>query len=417
MRVNSSRKQNLLKSYIVAGLIAISSGVSVEARVRTIITSSGKVVTTEVKPLSEAAYHRQRKIDANPDGRLKEISKRRDELRKKIYEMRKKEKLAYSKLNFLNDKLFREKKELDQKQTKLKSTEFTVKETHKSLVDSTTRHRTTVQDASSRLKEIYEGRQLSLVETLFRADSIQEALDLSYYQERIVTQDTFMIGKLRAKTAALAARKASLENEMNLLSNIAHAFMKSVTSIIQEKSKQEQIAEELREKREYYEQAERELAHESKRLESQIPQLIRESERSNKNMLKGTGTMISPCRFKRLSSQYGSRFHPILRSRRMHTGVDLSAPHGTPVVAADSGNVIRTGVLSGYGNLVIINHGSSVSTLYGHLSSINVATGQNVKRGEVIGRVGATGRATGPHLHFEVRIDGKHTNPLSYVHL
>ncbi len=411
-------EKKLVVSCVLAWLMAIGFNASAEGRVRTIITSSGKVVTTDVKPISDAAYHSQRKMEGqNSDGRLKEINKRRDELRKKISEMRKKEKLAFSRLNYLNDKLDQEKKELGQKQVKLKTAEVTVKQTHKVLEDHKTRHRTTVQDASFRLKDIYEGRQLSLVETLFRADSVQEALDLSYYQERIITQDTAMIGSLRAKTAALAARKASLENEMNVLSNIANAFMKSVTTIIEEKSKQAQLAEELREKRQYYEQAERELAVESKRLERQIPQLIRESELSNKNMLKGTGSMVSPCKYKRLSSQYGSRFHPILRSRRMHTGIDLSAPHGTPVVAADSGCVIRTGVLSGYGNLIIINHGNNVSTLYGHLSSIGVGTGQNVKRGQVIGRVGATGRATGPHLHFEVRIDGKHTNPLSYVHL
>ncbi|MBX9691713.1 MAG: hypothetical protein K2Z81_04965, partial [Cyanobacteria bacterium] len=160
-----------------------------------------------------------------PDKRLKEINQRRDELRKKICETRKKERLAYSRLNYLNHKLNKEKRELDQKQKKLRSTENTMKETSQNLMVSSNRHHSTVHDASFRLRDIYEGRQMSLIETIFRADSMQELMDLSYYHEKIVTQDKALVGTLRAKTEALAARKASLNNEISILSSIANAFM------------------------------------------------------------------------------------------------------------------------------------------------------------------------------------------------
>ena len=348
--------------------------------------------------------------------KLSEINKKRDDLRKKITETKKKERIAFTRLRHLNNKLYQEKRQLDDKKKAVKSTAVTMMQTDKSLADSKIKHQSTAQSAGTRLRDIYEGRQLSFLESLFRADSIQAVLDLSYYQERIVTQDKAIVGTLRAKTAALAARKASLNDRLSKLSSLANAFMERVSTIIHEKSKQAQIASELKKKREYYETAERELAQESKRLESQIPELIKASEKKHKGEItKGTGSMIVPCKYRRVSSRYGNRFHPILRRRRMHTGFDLSAPTGTPVHAADSGNVIQTGWLSGYGKLVIVNHGNNLSTLYGHLSSISVKTGENVKRGEEIGKVGSTGRATGPHLHFEVRVNGKHTDPSRYV--
>ena len=106
--------------------------------------------------------------------------------------------------------------------------------------------------------------------------------------------------------------------------------------------------------------------------------------------------------------------HPILHYRRMHTGVDIAAPRGTPIRAAAKGMVVYAGWRGGYGKCVIIDHGSGVATLYAHMSRISVSRGQIVNRGAVIGTVGSTGLATGPHLHFEVRKFGRPVNPLSF---
>jgi murein DD-endopeptidase MepM/ murein hydrolase activator NlpD len=99
----------------------------------------------------------------------------------------------------------------------------------------------------------------------------------------------------------------------------------------------------------------------------------------------------------------------------MHEGIDLGAPEGTPIHAAASGTVIYAGWMGGYGNLTVIDHGGGIATAYGHQSSIAVATGQQVTQGEVIGYVGSTGHSTGPHLHFEVRVDGSAVDPLGYL--
>ncbi|MEZ5375400.1 MAG: peptidoglycan DD-metalloendopeptidase family protein [Acidimicrobiales bacterium] len=116
-----------------------------------------------------------------------------------------------------------------------------------------------------------------------------------------------------------------------------------------------------------------------------------------------------------VTSEYGWRIHPIYGTKRLHAGIDLGAGTGTPIAASAGGTVIHAGPYGGYGNAVIINHGNGITTLYAHQSKIAVSTGQQVGRGEVIGYVGSTGNSTGPHLHFEVRVNGSAVNPRGYL--
>jgi murein DD-endopeptidase MepM/ murein hydrolase activator NlpD len=117
----------------------------------------------------------------------------------------------------------------------------------------------------------------------------------------------------------------------------------------------------------------------------------------------------------RLSSDYGTRIHPVLGGRRGHKGVDLAGPTGTPIFATADGVVSRADWFSSYGLYVSLEHGGSLQTRYGHMSRLNVAAGQRVRKGEVIGYIGSTGRSTGPHLHYEVRVNGQAVNPVPYM--
>lgn len=132
-----------------------------------------------------------------------------------------------------------------------------------------------------------------------------------------------------------------------------------------------------------------------------------------------TPTVAIPSRMplddSRLTSDYGMRRHPVLGSRRSHKGVDLAAPTGTPVYATADGIVGRANWFSSYGLYVRIDHGADLETRYAHMSKLAVAAGERVKKGDIIGYVGSTGRSTGPHLHYEVRIDGVAVNPLPYM--
>lgn len=116
-----------------------------------------------------------------------------------------------------------------------------------------------------------------------------------------------------------------------------------------------------------------------------------------------------------VTDPYGPRINPVTGASGFHTGVDLGDPYGSNVSASKSGEVIYSGWISGYGNTVIIDHGSGVQTLYAHNSELLVGVGQQVSRGDTIARVGSTGMSTGPHIHWEIRINGQHVNPLDYL--
>lgn len=130
---------------------------------------------------------------------------------------------------------------------------------------------------------------------------------------------------------------------------------------------------------------------------------------------RGIGRLPSgiPLAGARLSSAFGWRNDPMEGGSRRHAGIDLAASAGTPVVATSDGVISGAGWDGGYGLLVSIAHGSGVQTRYGHLSRLNVAVGQTVARGDVIGFVGSTGRSTGPHVHYEVRVNGVAIDPLA----
>jgi murein DD-endopeptidase MepM/ murein hydrolase activator NlpD len=116
-----------------------------------------------------------------------------------------------------------------------------------------------------------------------------------------------------------------------------------------------------------------------------------------------------------LTSRFGMRVHPVLGGRRQHKGIDLAAPAGTPIHATADGMVSKAEWFSSYGLYVSLEHGGEIQTRYGHMSRMNVYAGQRVQKGDVIGYVGTTGRSTGPHLHYEVRIAGEAVNPMPYM--
>lgn len=136
-----------------------------------------------------------------------------------------------------------------------------------------------------------------------------------------------------------------------------------------------------------------------------------------KPMMAGPVSIPSrvPIEGMRLSSSYGMRNHPVTGGRRAHNGVDLAAATGTPIYATADGAVSKAEWFSSYGLYVALEHGSEIQTRYAHMSRLNVSAGQQVRKGDIIGFVGSTGRSTGPHLHYEVRIAGRSVNPMPYM--
>ena len=135
---------------------------------------------------------------------------------------------------------------------------------------------------------------------------------------------------------------------------------------------------------------------------------------SSSNAVISNGSWPVPG-YSRVSSPFGYRIHPVLGVKKLHTGIDIPAPTGTPAVAVANGTVIYSGVQGTYGNTVMIKHDNGLVSLYAHNSSLVVRVGDKVKKGQVVSKIGSTGRSTGPHLHFEIRVNGTAQNPLSYL--
>lgn len=154
--------------------------------------------------------------------------------------------------------------------------------------------------------------------------------------------------------------------------------------------------------------------------DEQFTELFARWEAPNQASLITAGPQVAipsrmPLEDAKLTSDYGMRTHPVLRRRMGHKGVDLAAPTGTPIYATADGLVSKAERFSSYGKFVSIEHGARIQTRYAHMSAIAVTDGARVKKGDLIGYVGSTGRSTGPHLHYEVRIDGEAVNPVPYM--
>jgi murein DD-endopeptidase MepM/ murein hydrolase activator NlpD len=145
-----------------------------------------------------------------------------------------------------------------------------------------------------------------------------------------------------------------------------------------------------------------------------IGRLLRQRQSGQKLAPSGKGVLAVPVPGP-ITSGFGMRVHPILHTQRMHTGIDFGASTGTPIRAAADGVVVVAEVRGGYGNTVILDHGNTLATLYAHQSRIAVTAGQTVAKGTIVGYVGSTGLATGPHLHFEVRVTGNPVDPMKYL--
>lgn len=157
----------------------------------------------------------------------------------------------------------------------------------------------------------------------------------------------------------------------------------------------------------------------SEGADRQFQQLFASWDRSAQRLpTTSTGVAVpsrTPLDSYRMSSDYGTRIHPVLGGRRGHKGVDMAAPTGTPIYATADGMISKAEWFSSYGNFISIAHGAELETRFGHLSRMAVSAGQRVRKGDLIGYVGSTGRSTGPHLHYEVRVAGEAVDPTPYM--
>lgn len=271
-------------------------------------------------------------------------------------------------------------------------------------------------DAGRRLRSLYMGERLSMLQMILEAKDLSALLDRLYYKQRLVTQDKQVLRALRDKVDELGHLKGELNHQKTVLDSTISTIRVQEAEIARSAEVDRSLRDKYLSDARYFERAERQLLSESRGITSELRRLSPKQLTLTKNV--ATGAMLWPVRGP-VTSGFGSRFHPIHRVRTMHTGLDIAAPNRSPVKAADGGMVIFAGWKGGYGKCVMINHGfkggQNIVTLYGHLSSFRVGNGQYVNKGDVIAAEGSTGYSTGPHLHFEVRVNGAPVNPYGYL--
>jgi len=266
-----------------------------------------------------------------------------------------------------------------------------------------------------RMRSLYMGEHTGFLRMLLETADLSTLLDRIYYKQRILLQDRRLYTAYIAKTKLLEVRRQDLVGQKTQLAETLDRIQSYQSQLQEAMVLDKMLVHKLQTSREAYDTAENQLEQESFNIQREIQSMTRQGGA----VIGSTGRFIMPV-LAAITSGFGYRFHPIFHTTRLHSGVDFGAGYGAPIRAADGGQVLYAGWQGGYGKTVIINHGSqngvNISTLYGHMSGTAVRTGQRVEKGQIIGYVGATGYATGPHLHFEVRVNGRPVNPMGYLH-
>ena len=270
-----------------------------------------------------------------------------------------------------------------------------------------------------RMRSMEEQGEVSYWSILFSSSSFSEMLDNYMMIEEIIQYDNSVVEALQALQEKVAADKAELEEakagqeEAKKQQEAAQANLKT------QENELDALIEEINDREDELEAKEKDLKVSAQKLDSEIKRLEREMA-AQISQVKSESGFLWPLssNLNTLSSLYAGRLDPITGKPDSHTGIDIPAPKNTPILAAKSGVVVTSIKGSGsywsYGNYVLIAHSDGTSTLYAHMEKRNVSKGQVVKQGDVVGYVGTTGRSTGNHLHFEVRVNGNRRDPLDY---
>ncbi|TFE29062.1 murein hydrolase activator EnvC family protein [Cohnella luojiensis] len=268
----------------------------------------------------------------------------------------------------------------------------------------------------SRVRMAYTAGPVSYLDVLLSSTSFSDFLDRFDAVESIAAQDRNIAEEKKKYTDEVADMKLQREQELKEIKNLYEELEGHQAQLRQDENDKEVLVSKIAKDIEDLEEISEESARQLTELAKQASALEAKKNRI-KNYYKG-GKLGMPLKSEyRLSSQFGYRIHPITGKKKLHAGMDMAAPKGTAVYAAETGVVIVAQSWSGYGNCIIIDHGGGLWTLYGHLMNggILVEKGETVKRGEKIGQVGSTGQSTGNHLHFEVRKNSEPVNPAPYL--
>lgn len=311
---------------------------------------------------------------------------------------------------------------IDEIDSMISANEIEEKKAAEELLKAREKSRLQYEEMKKQLRFIYRNRLGGMEDILFTARDMGDFLNKATYIEALSEYDRKKLSEYIACVEDVKKKKERLEEIRDSLVEQRQEKQKEsddMESLIEDKqqelssydaqigSKEQQIAE--------YEKMAAEQDAQIRALEAALASSRKALEEAERPKYDG-GMFTMPCPgYTRISDDYGMRQHPTLGIEKMHNGVDFAAPSGTAILAAYDGLVAAAGYSSSMGNYVMIDHGDDLLTVYMHASSLSVSTGQQVNAGQKIAAVGSTGRSTGPHLHFGVRMDGAYVNPWEYL--
>lgn len=356
------------------------------------------------------------------DDQTQELQEQKEEVDKKLNETN--EKLEYVKeelsstmlkVQETEDKVLEYQKQVNELGAQIQELQTSIDEASKNLEIASQDYNAKSDMLAERLVAMYEAGDTSYLDVLLKSSSLTDFLSRYYAIEELTKYDSELIERVKNEKNNIEQTRQKLENEQAEIRII--------------KAKNEQATIVLNNMKTLQQSYMDKLSEGEKKLQEQITAYKKEQEEIQAKILEATNVIVPNIQYTGgemlwpvaasgtvITSNFGMREHPIQGIVKQHTGLDIGgAEIGTPIVAAADGIVTYAGWLGGYGNCVMISHGNGVVTLYGHGNKVLTTVGKEVKQGETIMELGSTGNSTGPHCHFEVRVNGNYTNPLNYV--
>ena len=344
-----------------------------------------------------------------------QVQERREEAEQKLTYVQEDLSAAIVKIQELDDQIRQSESEIESLNGEVENLETQIEELTTKIEQVEKNYNDNEALLEERLVTMYEVGETKYLDILFNSAGIMDFLSNYYIIQQMIESDTILLDEIEQEKEEIEKSKNSLEEQK--------------TSIKLKKAKKEQLAVITQNNKTLKEQAVANLSEEEIQLQQKIEEYKSEESKiealiklaTNEYEYTGDytgGVMAWPIAKSGtyITSAYGVREHPIQGVIKQHTGIDIgNAGFGAPVIAAADGIVTMAGYYGGYGNCVIINHGNGISTLYGHGQKILTEVGKEVKKGDLILEVGSTGNSTGPHLHFEVRINGSCVDPMPYL--
>ncbi|CDB32224.1 peptidase M23 [Clostridium sp. CAG:575] len=312
----------------------------------------------------------------------------------------------------LDEKISTAEEELAGQESKIEELRKSISKVEEELDTVTEKYNKQKDLFEQRIVAVYEAGEIQYLDVLLKSTSLTDFISTYYQISEVAQSDEELLDDIEQKKKTIDLSKRKLENEKNSLADILETQTRLTRTLQNTKIIRESFITRLSEEEQ---EKQKEIDDYNAQYEEINRQIIASvMEGIDSEYIGGELAWPVPG-YTRITSEYKMRVHPITGVYKLHTGVDISAPMGANFIAANDGVVIRAEMNGAYGNMVVVDHGGGISTLYAHGSEILVQVGQTVKRGDAVLKVGSTGYSTGAHAHFEVRINGVTTNPLPYI--